>query len=114
MNIILKVVMTKITTRKKKFDNAIYMFIDAYLIVHGEISRKVVCDTFGIASVKASQIFSAYSENRPSNMRYVCAKKRYIKGIVFTHDHLGSISALQYLDAVDLLYKPETINKNEI
>lgn len=101
--------MNKQKARTKKFDNVVYMFIDAYLIVHGEISRKVLCETFGIANVKASALFKEYSLNRPSNMRYSCAHKKYIKGIIFTADHLGKISPLQYLEAIDLLFRPEIV-----
>ena len=92
-------------TRTEKFDKAILMFIDAFLIVNGEIKRSDLIDTFGIKLSKSSALLKVYSDNRPSNMRYSNAKKRYIKGSVFTADHLVKLSALQYLDAVDLLFK---------
>lgn len=84
-------------------NNVLLAYIDARLIVFGDIKSSNVCDVFGCGRIKASRLFQLYLNQRPSNMKYQASKKCYVQGYVFEPVFLGKRNARQFLDALELI-----------
>ena len=79
-------------------------YIDAYLLVFGEINPHVIMRKFSLGRIKSSRIFTVYREGRPTNMRYDSSRKCYVKGFVFEPLHLKDESAPRFLAAIDTVF----------
>lgn len=86
-------------------NNAMLKYIDAKLLVFGEIKTNDICQLIGCSRVKASQLFQVYLKERPTNMKYVPAKKCYVKGFVFEPVFLKDNNPRLFLDAIELVFK---------
>ena len=74
-----------------------------------EINSTIIMAQFPIARTKVSSLMTRYLEDKPSNLRYVAARQRYLKGLSFERQFLEkNQSALAYLQAIELAYKPYT------
>ena len=85
-------------------DNVFLKYIDAYLLVFGEINTQVMMQKFEICRAKSSRIFTIYREGRPTNMRYDFSRKYYVKGAVFEPIYLKDESATRFLAAIDTVF----------
>jgi hypothetical protein len=85
-------------------DNVLLKYIDAYLLVFGEINTHVIMQRFAICRAKSSRIFTVYREGRPTNMHYDSSRKCYIKGFVFEPIYLKDESATRFLAAIDTVF----------
>ncbi|MEC6816974.1 hypothetical protein VXS05_18315 [Photobacterium toruni] len=85
-------------------DKVLLKYIDAYLLVFGEINTRVMMQKFDICRAKSSRLFTIYREGRPTNMRYDSSRKCYVKGVVFEPTHLKDESATQFLAAIDIVF----------
>lgn len=85
-------------------DKVLLKYIDAYLLVFGEINTHVIMRKFSIGRIKSSRIFTVYREGRPTNMRYDSSRKCYVKGVVFESIHLKDESATRFLAAIDTVF----------
>ena len=86
------------------FDKVLLKYIDAYLLVFGEINTHVIMRKFSIGRIKSSRIFTVYREGRPTNMHYDSSRKCYVKGVVFEPIHLKDESATRFLAAIDTVF----------
>ncbi|HBC3592763.1 hypothetical protein R7D97_17015 [Vibrio sp. Vb5031] len=95
--------------QNEAFNQIVLRFIDAYVELHLEINSTIVMAQFPIARTKVSSLMTRYLEDKPSNLRYVAARQRYLKGLSFERQFLEKDqSALAYLQAIELAYKPYT------
>ncbi|BEI26103.1 hypothetical protein H8F18_16480 [Vibrio fluvialis] len=95
--------------QNEAFNQIVLRFIDAYVELHLEINSTIVMAQFPIARTKVSSLMTRYLEDKPSNLRYVAARQRYLKGLSFERQFLEKEqSALAYLQAIELAYKPYT------
>ncbi|KAE8175720.1 MULTISPECIES: hypothetical protein [Photobacterium] len=85
-------------------NNVLLKYIDAYLLIFGEINTHVMMQKFDICRAKASRVFTIYREGRPTNMRYDSSRKCYVKGFVFEPIHLKDESATRFLAAIDTVF----------
>lgn len=85
-------------------DNVFLKYIDAYLLIFGEINTQVMMQKFDICRAKSSRVFTIYREGRPTNMRYDSSRKCYVKGFIFEPIHLKDESATQFLAAIDIVF----------
>ncbi|MBY3790696.1 hypothetical protein HPQ32_20415 [Photobacterium carnosum] len=85
-------------------DNVFLKYIDAYLLIFGEINTQVMMRKFDICRAKSSRIFTIYREGRLTNMHYDSSRKCYVKGFVFEPLHLKDESATQFLAAIDIVF----------
>jgi hypothetical protein len=88
-------------------DNVFLKYIDAYLLVFGEINTQVMMQKFEICRAKSSRIFTIYREGRPTNMRDDFSRKCYVKGAVFEPIYLKDESAPRFLAAIDTVFTVE-------
>lgn len=94
--------------QKRAFELMIMRFIDAYVDLHGEINSTTIINQFPIHRTKASKIIQLYLKDKPSNLRYVLSKTRYLKGFSFEKLYLKDESSLTYLNAMELAFLPYT------
>ncbi|MVC22405.1 hypothetical protein D6V10_08100 [Vibrio cholerae] len=95
--------------QNEAFNQIVLRFIDAYVELHLEINSTIIMAQFPIARTKVSSLMTRYLEDKPSNLRYVAARQRYLKGLLFERQFLEkNQSALAYLQAIELAYKPYT------
>ncbi|GHZ88743.1 hypothetical protein VCSRO82_2699 [Vibrio cholerae] len=95
--------------QNEAFNQIVLRFIDAYVELHLEINSTIIMAQFPIARTKVSSLMTRYLEDKPSNLRYVAARQRYLKGLSFERQFLEkNQSALAYLQAIELAYKPYT------
>lgn len=100
--------------QNEAFNQIVLRFIDAYVELHLEINSTIVMAQFPIARTKVSSLMTRYLEDKPSNLRYVAARQRYLKGLSFERQFLEKgQSALAYLQAIELAYKPYTDAKKQ-
>ncbi|MCD9492599.1 hypothetical protein GLP30_17250 [Photobacterium phosphoreum] len=85
-------------------NNVLLKYIDAYLLIFGEINTHVMMQKFDICRAKASRVFTIYRKGRPTNMRYDSSRKCYVKGFVFEPIHLKDESATRFLAAIDTVF----------
>ena len=85
-------------------DNVFLKYIDAYLLVFGEINTQVMMKKFDICRAKSSRVFTIYREGRPTNMHYDSSRKCYVKGFVFEPIYLKDESATRFLAAIDIVF----------
>lgn len=88
-------------------DKVLLKYIDAYLLVFGEINTCVIMRKFSIGRIKSSRIFTVYRGGRPTNMRYDSSRKCYVKGFVFEPIHLKDESATRFLATIDTVFMVE-------
>lgn len=69
--------------QNEAFNQIVLRFIDAYVELHLEINSTIVMAQFPIARTKVSSLMTRYLEDKPSNLRYVAARQRYLKGLSF-------------------------------
>ncbi len=86
-------------------DNVMLKYIDAKLLVFGEIKSNDICQIFGYGRIKVSRLFQVYLKERPTNMKYAPAKKCYVKGFVFEPVFLQDDNPRLFLDAIELVFK---------
>ncbi|MGR5201001.1 hypothetical protein ACPV39_22055 [Photobacterium damselae] len=85
-------------------NNIILKYIDAKLLIYGEIKSNDICQRFGYGRIKVSRLFQVYLKERPTNMKYVPAKKCYVIGFVFEPVFLKDDSPRLFLDAIELVF----------
>ncbi len=96
------------------FNQIVLRYIDAYVELHDEINSTIIMEQFPIARTKISNLMTRYLKEKPSNLRYVAARQRYLKGISFVRLYLEKEqSALAYLQAIELAYRPYTEAKKQ-
>ncbi len=81
------------------------MFIDAMLIVHGEVSRSVIANTFGVQVAAASLDMRAYRDLNPNGIYLDHATKTWRKeDDFFPLPGLLKMPAVEFISHIEALF----------